>query len=263
MTRRMRDSAAIDQIDPATVDLIGYYVDGAYVPSAAQLARFAGKVHVPISVNPRGNLGVVGDGPPDNGAWSEWVQWVVRRRRDGVDPTLYTNLASWTEAIGYFNRAGVAQPHWWIAEWNNRAEMIDGAVAHQYDSVTNRWDDSVVADYWPGIDPVHTNPAPPPVTAPPAPPAGPTPQQLADAAAQAFEEDDMIMVHNPKGEIYLVSGSMYVHIPDPADVSAFEAAGVKQVNITQAYSDALAAGSAALAGKLSGTLAISGQLNAS
>lgn len=263
MVRYMEDAANLEFIDPATIDLIAYYVDGNYVPSNAQLARFAGKLHVPISVNPSGNLGIVLDGAPDNGSTGEEPGWVARRRRAGVDPTVYTTLSLWPDLVRAMNDAGVAQPHWWIAQWNNTPNMIDGAIAHQYQNNGNKWDRSVVADYWPGIDPVHTNPAPPPVTTPPAPPAGPTPQQLAEAAAQAFEEDDMIMVHNPKGEIYLVSGSMYVHIPDPSDVSSFEAAGVKQVNITQAYSDALAAGSAALAGKLSGTLAISGQLNAS
>lgn len=258
----MRDSAAIDQIDPATVDLIGYYVDGRYVPTAAQLARFAGKVHVPISVDPRGNLGVVGDGPPDNGSWPEWVDWVARRRRSGVDPTMYTNLSSWPSAIQYFNRAGVALPHWWIAEWNGRAEMIGGAVAHQYDSVGNRWDDSIVADYWPGIDPVHTQPPPPAPPPRPAPAPGPTPAQLLLMAEQRNEEDDMIMVHDPSGEINLVSGSLFVHIPSIPDVDAFKAAGVAQIEISTAMANALHAGSAALQGKLSGTLAISGQLNA-
>lgn len=259
----MRDSANIEQIDPATVDLIGYYVDGKYVPSNAALARFAGKVHVPISVNPSGNLGLVLDGPPDNGSVGEVPGWVARRRKAGVDPTVYTTLSLWPTLVQAMNTAGVAQPHWWIASWNERAEMIDGAVAHQYDTVPNRWDDSIVADYWPGIDPAHTNPAPPP-PAPPAPtPAGPTPAQLAAAAALDLEDDDMIMVHDPKGDIYLVSGSLYVHIPATADVTAFEGAGLKQVNISQAMSDNLAAGSSALQGKLSGSLAISGQLTAS
>lgn len=259
----MRDSTNIELIDPASVDLIGYYVDGNYVPSNAALARFAGKVHVPISVNLSGNMGVVLDGPPDNGSWSEVPGWIRRARARGVDPTVYTSLSDWPTGIQACNAAGVAQPHWWIASWNGRAEMIAGAVAHQYDSNGNRWDDSIVADYWPGIDPAHT--APPPVTppTPPAPPPGPTPAQIALALAQSFEEDDMIMVHDPSGAIYLVSGSLYVHIPSTADVSAFEGAGVKQVNISQPFSDAIKAGSAALQGKLSGTLAISGQLNAS
>jgi hypothetical protein len=263
MVRFMDDAANLEYIDPATIDLIAYYVDGRYVPTSAQLARFAGKVHVPISVNPSGNLGVVLDGAPDNGLTGEEPGWVARRRRAGVDPTVYTSLSLWPTLIRAMNSAGVAQPHWWIADWNGRPEMIDGAIAHQYVNNGNKWDRSIVADYWPGIDPVHKAPAPPPVTAPPAPPPGPTPAQLALLAAQTFEEDDMILVHNPKGEIYLVSGSLFVHVPDISDVTSFEGAGVKQANISQAFSDAIAAGSAALQGKLSGTLAISGQLQAS
>ena len=73
----------------------------------------------------------------------------------------------------------------------------------------------------------------------------------------------MIMVHEPSGGIYLISGSLYAHIPDTGDVSSFEAAGVKQVNITAAMHTALQAASAALQGKLSGSLNISGQLQAS
>ena len=258
----MRDSAAIDQIDPATVDLIGYYVDGNYVPTAAQLARFAGKVHVPISVNPSGNAGLVLDGAPDNGSTGEEPGWVARRRRSGVDPTVYTTLSLWPGLIRAMNSAGVAQPHWWIAEWNNRAEMIGGAVAHQYATVPNRWDESIVADYWPGIDPVAANPVPPkpPIPGPPNP--GPTPVQIALALAQSFEEDDMILVHDPSGAISLVSGSLYVHVPSIPDVEAFTAAGLKQVNISADMAASLAKGSAALQGQLSGTLAISGQLQA-
>jgi hypothetical protein len=263
MVRFMDDAANLEFIDPNTVDLIAYYVDGNYVPSNAQLARFAGKVHVPISVNPSGNMGTVLDGAPDNGSTGEEPGWVARRRRAGIDPTVYTSLSLWPGLIRAMNSAGVAQPHWWIAEWNNRAEMIDGAIAHQYVNNGNKWDRSVVADYWPGIDPVHNQPPPPKPPSPPAPPPGPTPAQLALLAAQLFEEDDMILVHEPSGGIYLVSGSLYVHVPDISDVTSFEGAGVKQVNISAAFHTALEAGSAALQGKLSGTLAISGQLSAS
>lgn len=262
MVRYMDDAANLEFIDPATVDLIAYYVDGNYVPSNAQLARFAGKVHVPISVNPSGNAGVVLDGAPDNGSTGEEPGWVARRRRSGVDPTVYTSLSLWPDLIRAMNSAGVAQPHWWIAEWNDRPEMIDGAVAHQYTNNGNKWDRSVVADYWPGIDPVHNKPAPPPVTVPPAPPPGPTPAQLLLMAEQRNEEDDMIMVHDPSGAISLVSGSLVVHIPSVPDVDAFKAAGVAQIEISTAMKTALDTSSAALQGKLSGTLAISGQLNA-
>lgn len=259
----MADSANIENIDPASVDLIGYYVDGNYVPSNAALARFAGKVHVPISVNPSGNLGIVLDGAPDNGSTGEEPGWVARRRRSGVDPTVYTTLSLWPSLIRAMNAAGVAQPHWWIATWNGQASMIDGAVAHQYADVGNRYDLSVAADYWPGIDPVHLAPSPPPPVVAPAPPPGPTPAQLLLLAEQRNEDDDMIMVHDPSGTISLVSGSLYVHIPAIADVDAFKAAGVAQVEISAAMAANLAAGASALQGKLSGTLAISGQLAAS
>ena len=262
MVRFMEDSANIERIDPATIDLIAYYVDGNYVPSNAALARFAGKIHVPISVNPSGNLGVVLDGAPDNGPTGEEPGWVARRRRAGVDPTVYTSLSLWPTLIRAMNDQGVAQPHWWIAEWNNRAEMIDGAVAHQYQNNGNNWDRSIVADYWPGIDPVHNQPPPPAPPSRPAPPPGPTPAQLLLQAEQRNEEDDMILVHDPSGAISLISGSLFVHVPSIPDVDAFKGAGVAQVEISKAMADALTAGSAALQGKLSGTLAISGQLSA-
>ena len=258
----MKDSAAINQIDPGTVDMIGYYVDGRYVPTAAQLARFAGKVHVPIAVDYRTDAGIVFDGPPDNDTWQETVDWVVMRRKKGVDPSVYTNQSSWTTAIAAFNARGVAQPHWWIAAWDNRAEMIPGAVAHQYETVPNRWDTSIVADYWPGIDPAPTHPPVPPTSAPPpgagtpkpAGPAGPTPQQI-------MEEDRMILMSTPSG-VWLLSGSMYVEVAAPTDVTAFVNAGVAHIGIDAAMHANLQAASAALTGKLSGSLNISGQLQA-
>lgn len=261
--RIMKDSTAIDQIDPASVDLIAYYIDGAYVPSAAALARFAGKVHVPIAVHSRTNAGVVFDGPPDNGTWDEVVDWVVLRRRSGADPSVYTDQSDWATAIAAFNRRNVPPPHWWIAKWDGRAELIDGAYAHQYESIGNRWDTSAVADYWPGVDPIVTKPKPPAPPGPPPAPPGPTPAQLLLQAEQHMEDDDMIMVHEPSGGIYLVSGSLYAHIPETADVEAFKGAGVAQVNISTPMHQALEAASAALQGKLSGSLNISGQLSAS
>lgn len=259
----MEDAATLEYIDPATIDLIAYYIDGRYVPTSAQLARFAGKVHVPISVNPSGNLGIVLDGAPDNGPTGEEPGWVARRRRSGVDPTVYTTLSLWPTLIRAMNSAGVAQPHWWIAAWNNTPNMIDGAIAHQYQNNGNKWDRSIVADYWPGIDPIHNAPAPPTTTTPTPPASGPTQAQLLAQAGLDFEEDDMILTHDPSGAITLVSGSLVVHVPTPADAQAFTAAGVKQVEISAGFATLIETASSALQGKLSGTLAISGQLNAS
>lgn len=258
----MADSASIDQIDPASVDLVGYYVDGRYVPSAASLARFAGKVHVPISVNPSGNAGVVLDGAPDNGSTGEEPGWVARRRQAGVDPTVYTTLSLWPSLIQAMNSAGVAQPHWWIADWNNQAAMISGAVAHQYATVPYRYDLSIVADYWPGIDPIQNGPSPPPVTTPqpPTPPPPPPPDLI---------EDDMLIISAPHDntgstyqDLYLLSGNLLSHIVDGTSAQAFGNAGVKTVQVTYADFQQLQADAAALKGHLTGTLNISGALNA-
>jgi len=47
----------------------------------------------------------------------------------------------------------VTEPHWWIAAYpGNGANLYPGAVAHQY-ADPGPVDLSVVADYWPGVDP--------------------------------------------------------------------------------------------------------------
>lgn len=262
MTRSMGDATVAAYL-PDNLDMYAGYVDGAYRSYDAIRARFPGKLVVPIATQTSGNVGVVFDGPPDNGDWPGVVAWCVRARARGVDPGVYTDGSSWAIGIQAFNGAGVALPHWWIANWNGVADVPAGAVAHQYASVSNRYDLSAVADYWPGVDPAPSKPGPPAPPKVPAPPPGPSPAQLALLAAQVFEEDDMIMVHEPSGGIYLISGSLYVHIPSTADVSAFLGAGVKQVDISAAFNTALEQGAAGLQGKLSGSLNVSGSLTAS
>lgn len=147
---------------PTGADLYAGYVDGRW-PSAAGIAeRFPGRPVVRIAVSPSTNGGVVGDGPPDNGTWAAWVQWTVRRRSAGVDPTVYTNASSWAAGIQAFKAAGVAEPHWWIAHYDGDPAIPAGAVAKQYAEHAG-YDVSSVADYWPGVDPT---PKPQPVPVP-------------------------------------------------------------------------------------------------
>jgi hypothetical protein len=245
---------------PADLDMYAGYIDGRYQSYQQIRARFPGKLVVAIATQAGGNVGVVFDGPPDNGTWPEVVAWVLRRRHDGVDPSVNTTSSAWAAGVQAFNAVHVAQPHWWISDWNGHQDIPSGAIAHQYESVANRYDLSVVADYWPGVDPVDKPPAPPPVTHPPAPPAGPTPEQLALAAALAFEEDDMILTHDPSGAITLISGSLVVHVQTLTDAQAFQAAGVKQVDISAQMATNIVTAAAELQGKLTGTLAVSGSL---
>lgn len=145
-----------DGITPANLpsggDLYAGYVDGRWPDAAAIAERFPGKPVVRIATSTSTNDGVVGDGPPDNGTWAQWVAWTVRRRAAGADPTVYTNASSWSAGIQAFKDAGVAQPHWWIAHYDGDPTIPAGAVSKQYASNAS-YDTSSVADYWPGVDP--------------------------------------------------------------------------------------------------------------
>lgn len=151
MTRTMYDGIT-PALLPVGGDLYAGYVDGHWPDAEAIAARFPGKPVVRIAVRPTTDDGVVGDGPPDNGTWAEWVQWVVRRRAAHVDPTMYTNASSWAAGIRAFMAAGVPEPHWWIAHYDGDPAIPAGAVAKQH-TETAGYDVSSVADYWPGVDP--------------------------------------------------------------------------------------------------------------
>ena len=153
-----------DGITPASLpsggDLYAGYVDGNW-PWAAKLTTFHGKPLVRIAVSPSTNDGVVGDGPPDNATWPEWIGWVQRRRAAGVDPTMYCSLSVWPAGQAAFAAAKVAAPHWWVAHYSADHAIPAGAVAIQH-TETAGYDVSSVADYWPGVDPA---PKPVPVAA--------------------------------------------------------------------------------------------------
>lgn len=256
MVRRMYDVSTAEYA-PGDGDLYAGYVDGAYQSYAGLRRRFPGKLIVPIAVFASTDAGLVFDGPPDNGTWDHVVDWVVMRRRSGVDPTVYTDAADWATAVATFNRRGVAQPHYWIASWNGVENIPAGAVAHQFAS-NSRYDTSVVLDYWPGVDSAPSRPpSPGPVTHPaPAPPP-------------KLWEDKMIILqcnadaaHNFSGVIALLSGHLLAPFANVQDVEAVKATGVPLVDVSYGTYQNIANASAALAGKLTGTLNVNGSLQA-
>lgn len=205
--RTMYDAINASNV-PTDGDLYAGYVDGKW-PSAGPLtARFPGKQVVHITVKPSDNEGSVGDGPPDNGSWPEWVSWVVLRRSANGDPTMYTNASSWATGIQAFKNAGVAQPHWWIAHYDNDPTIPDGAVAKQYAS-NSLYDTSSVAEYWPGVDPV------PPIL-----------------AANPIQEDKMYLYVAPRSgdanapkDIFALGNGKYVHVSDAGIFADLQALG--------------------------------------
>jgi len=245
VTRRGADSTNAEYL-PEGMDIYLGYIDGNYRSYDAIRARFPHALVVPIATQAGGNVGIVGDGPPDNGTWPEWVKWVQRRRAAGVDPTINTNASTWPVAVKAFNDAGVAQPHWWIAKWDNHPEVISGTIGKQYESLPNRYDLSLFADYWPGVDPKPASTG--------GGGTGTTSTPTGTSAGTTTTKPrikDMIMCYvTPQGTanpgIWLLSGAMYVHMADGADVSAITGAGVPEVHITVTQHNAFLAAYEAL-----------------
>jgi hypothetical protein len=214
---------------PAGGDLYAGYVDGNWPSANAISQRFPHATVVRIATSSHTNDGVVGDGPPDNGSWPEWIGWVQRRRAAGVDPTMYCSLSQWPTGQAAFKAAGVADPHWWVAHYSPDATLPAGAVALQH-TETAGFDISSVADYWPGVDPA---PIPP-------------------AAAAVPEEDDM-RIFRVKGDqaAYALASPLFWVIADEANLAAYVAAGVRQVTVDAREIAKVQAAVAALAGQKS------------
>lgn len=152
MTRLMYDAVTPTNI-PANAEMVAGYVDGRFAWSAADWVRFPNAVHVPIAVFPTTNNGVVLDVEQGDATPQQAPGWVLMRRAAGVDPTVYCSEVAWPAVRAAFTAAGVAQPHYWVAAYPGEGAVVPaGAVAHQYQD-TGRYDLSIVADFWPGVDP--------------------------------------------------------------------------------------------------------------
>lgn len=150
MTRTMYDSVNPSGI-PSGATLVAGYVNGRYANIPAMRKRFPDATVVGISVTASYDGGTVLDVEQGDASPSEAPAWVQMRRKAGVDPTVYCNTSTWPAVREAFTKAGVAQPHYWLAHYGVAAEVPSGAVALQYKS-TSEYDESVVTSYWPGVD---------------------------------------------------------------------------------------------------------------
>ncbi|GAA2813903.1 hypothetical protein GCM10010441_43290 [Kitasatospora paracochleata] len=150
MSRTMYDAVTVANI-PSEAEMVAGYVDGKFANMTEMSARFPQAVHVPIAVFPSTNAGVVLDVEPGDARPDQAPGWVQMRRSAGVDPTVYCDSSRWPTVRAAFDSVGVAQPHYWIADFDGDASIPAGAVAKQYQS-THAFDKSVVADFWPGVD---------------------------------------------------------------------------------------------------------------
>ena len=194
--RTMYDAVTPANI-PVKAQMVAGYVDGRYAWKAADWARFPHAVKVRIAVFSSTADGHVLDVEPGCSTPASAPGWVLRRRKAGVDPTVYCNTATWPVVRAAFKAAGVREPHWWIAAYpGNGPRLYPGSVAHQYAN-PGPVDISVVADYWPGVDPrpptKPTKPLEKPVPPPPMPPVPPAPtgDEMLTKDSQAWIEARM------------------------------------------------------------------------
>lgn len=156
MTRSCYDSTNATDV-PTTCDIVAGYIDGRYKWSDDDWARFPGKPQARIAVFADTDDGNVLDVEDGDATPSQAPVWVAARRAAGVDPTVYCSLYAWPTVRQEFIDTGVREPHWWIASYDNVAQIPAGAVAKQYANeplTGGHYDASIVEDYWPGVDDV-------------------------------------------------------------------------------------------------------------
>jgi hypothetical protein len=147
----------------AAAKIVAGYVDGLYKWSAADWARFPRALKVRIAVFASTDDGVALDCEPGNCTPAQSVDWVLMRRKTGIDPTVYCGRNTWWPAIrAAFKARRVPEPHYWVADYAvdpSGPQIPAGAIALQYKDAGSD-DLSVVADYWPGVDPAPARPVP-------------------------------------------------------------------------------------------------------
>ena len=163
MTRFMYDAVTPQNI-PAGVSMVAGYADGLYANMGTLAARFPHAVRVSIAVRWTTRAQVLdvetGDATP-----AQAVQWCTQTMSDkpNRELTVYCNMDAWPSVRAAFRAAGVTEPNYWVARYDNDPTIPAGAIAKQYQGDTHGYDKSVVADYWPGVD---SAPAPGPAAKP-------------------------------------------------------------------------------------------------
>lgn len=152
--RTLYDSTTPSAI-PTSAEMVAGYVDGPFVWSTADWARFPTSVKVRIATRAATNDGHVLDVEPGDATAAQAVTWVIMRRKAGIDPSVYCSSSAWPGVRAAFTAAKVAAPHYWIAHYDSSTAIPAGAVAKQYNDPPNtggHYDLSAVADNWPGVD---------------------------------------------------------------------------------------------------------------
>jgi hypothetical protein len=171
--RRMADSVTPANLPPG-MDLYGGYDDGDFNNVNAIRARFPGKTVIAFTVNPAHNLGDCLDVERGDATPTQAPGWVKLRRGSGhPGPLVYCSEANRQAVLNAFAQQGVAAPPLFIAAYPGSGAVLQhpADAGHQFID-HGPWDESVVIDYLPGIDPAVPTPKPQPVPPPTVDPRG-------------------------------------------------------------------------------------------
>lgn len=179
----MYDSVTAGHI-PRTAQMVAGYMDGAYKWSDADWELFPRAVLVGITVTGQTLAADVADVERGDLTPAQGAAWLKRKKAAGQLGCLYFSRSLLSTVVTEVRKLGIRPEDWtiWEADWTGIPHFRDGAFAVQYDHPPHsggHYDLSVVADYWPGIDPKPApapGPKPGPAPGPPSPPSpGPVP----------------------------------------------------------------------------------------
>jgi hypothetical protein len=171
VTRRMADSITPSALP--NVDLYAGYDDGRYLDVPAIKALKPGKTVMAVTVRSSDNEGDCIDVENGDATPAQAPGWTRMRRAAGHGgPLTYCSWAALPGVIAQYKAQGVALPGFWVAGYpspdGDAIPTYPGAtiVGHQWID-HGGWDESIMVDYLPGIDPAPTPPPPPPPSPPP------------------------------------------------------------------------------------------------
>lgn len=162
----MADSTSVSNL-PTGFDLYAGYDDGAWPDAAAIAAKFPGKTVIRITVFPWDNKGDCLDVESGDATPAQAPAWVANRRAAGHGgPLVYCSWSLLPQVQVAFANAHVAPPGYWVAGYPapDGDAIPPGTVGHQWID-RGPYDESIMVDYLPGIDP-KPNPTPPPKPVP-------------------------------------------------------------------------------------------------